>query len=186
MYFEEPHYCDTPPSRVPEVCTCHFKHNKPIQFPTIGARAKIQKKLYAPLQWEGGDNGHKTPIYGIHNRSKNLCFWFSLYVYTSQCNRVNKGIEINFYRLHLFHVLPKLFSKNIILMPLPLKFLRFPNAQLILQRDMVPNLKSIMFNDNPDCASKNFHVPQAIKINIGRRMCPVSYWFIFYRLSLNA
>lgn len=56
-----------------------------------------------------------------------------------------------------------------------LKFLRFPNAQLILQREMVPNLKSIMINDKTDCACKHFHVPQDIKINIGGRMCPVSY-----------
>lgn len=55
-----------------------------------------------------------------------------------------------------------------------LKFLRFPNAQLILQREMVPNLKSIMINDKTDCACKHFHVPEDIKINIGGRMCPTS------------
>lgn len=56
-----------------------------------------------------------------------------------------------------------------------MKFLRFPNAQLVMQQNMVPNLQSIIINDDTDCACKNFHIPQCIKIDIDGKMCPMSY-----------
>lgn len=45
-----------------------------------------------------------------------------------------------------------------------MKFLRFPNAGLVMQQNMVPNLQSIIINDDTDCAYKNFHIPQCIKM----------------------
>lgn len=67
------------------------------------------------------------------------------------------------------HVLNRVLPSSLV------KFLRFPNAQLVLQQNMVPNLQSIIFYDDTDCACENFHIPQGIKIHIGRRVCPVSY-----------
>lgn len=58
------------------------------------------------------------------------------------------------------HVLNRVLPSSLV------KFLRFPNAQLVLQQNMVPNLQSIIIYDDTDCACENVKTLLILHIHI--------------------